>query len=82
MTDTGGNVGQGQQKQTEPAQHQNQQPCREYEMHPKPMEKDNKYKGNGKLQGKVAIITGGDSDVSSYVTGQVLHVGGGEIVNG
>jgi len=51
------------QQQTMPAQHQNQQPGIESEMNPNPQSKDSKYKGSGKLQGKVAIITGGDSGI-------------------
>jgi NAD(P)-dependent dehydrogenase (short-subunit alcohol dehydrogenase family) len=51
------------QQQTMPAQHQNQQPGIESEMIPNPQSKDSKYKGSGKLQGKVAIITGGDSGI-------------------
>lgn len=51
------------QKQTMPPQHQNKQPGVESEMNPKPESKDSKYKGSGKLQGKVAIITGGDSGI-------------------
>lgn len=51
------------QKQTMPPQHQNKQPGMESEMNPKPDSKDSKYKGSGKLQGKVAIITGGDSGI-------------------
>ncbi|WJH35867.1 SDR family oxidoreductase [Paenibacillus sp. CC-CFT747] len=50
-------------KQTMPPQHQNQQPGIESEMTPKPKAVDRKYKGSGKLQGKVAIITGGDSGI-------------------
>lgn len=50
-------------KQTLPPQHQNHQPGIESEMNPRPAAVDNKYKGSGKLQGKVAIITGGDSGI-------------------
>jgi NAD(P)-dependent dehydrogenase (short-subunit alcohol dehydrogenase family) len=50
-------------KQTMPPQHQSKQPGIESEMNPKPESKDYKYKGSGKLQGKVAIITGGDSGI-------------------
>lgn len=39
------------------------QPGKTREMHPKPKTDDPEYKGAGKLQGKVAIITGGDSGI-------------------
>ncbi|MDF2958291.1 MAG: YhdF [Paenibacillus sp.] len=51
------------EKQTMPPQHQDRQPGVETEMKPKPKSVDRKYKGSGKLQGKAAIITGGDSGI-------------------
>jgi NAD(P)-dependent dehydrogenase (short-subunit alcohol dehydrogenase family) len=51
------------QKQTMPPQHQTQQPGIENEMNPRPKAMDYAYKGSGKLQGKVAIISGGDSGI-------------------
>ncbi len=44
-----------------PMQEQNGQPAYEYLMDPLPIFDNPKYKGSGKLKGKVAIITGGDS---------------------
>lgn len=44
-----------------PPQEQNQVVGMEYLMEPKPIFDDPSYKGSGKLKGKVAIITGGDS---------------------
>lgn len=44
-----------------PEQEQNRQPGMEYLMDPKPIYDNLYYKGSGKLSGKVAIITGGDS---------------------
>lgn len=44
-----------------PPQSQEKQPGLEYEMYPKPIFDNPNYKGSGKLKGKVAIITGGDS---------------------
>ncbi|QQZ08249.1 SDR family oxidoreductase [Heyndrickxia vini] len=52
-----------QPKKTMPKQHQNQQPGIESEMNPLPKSIDPSYKGSGKLQGKVAIVTGGDSGI-------------------
>ena len=45
-----------------PPQHQDQQPGLEIQMHPKP-DFMPKFAGNGRLEGKVAIITGGDSGI-------------------
>ncbi len=52
-----------QEKQGKPPQHQQGQPGREHEMKPRPKFRDSDYKGSGKLEGKVAIITGGDSGI-------------------
>jgi len=46
-----------------PPQHQNVQPGIESIMVPAPVFEDPNYKGSGKLQNKVAVITGGDSGI-------------------
>lgn len=46
-----------------PPQHQERRPGLESEMSPQPKAVDRKYKGSGKLLGKVAVITGGDSGI-------------------
>ena len=51
------------QKQTMPKQEQVHQPGVETKMNPEPECIKSTYKGSGKLDGKIAIITGGDSGI-------------------
>src|SRR5690349_1944660 len=54
-------------KQQRPAQHQTRQPGLEAEMRPQPQAEDTLTHGSGKLAGKAAIITGGDSGIGRAV---------------
>jgi NAD(P)-dependent dehydrogenase (short-subunit alcohol dehydrogenase family) len=57
-----------------PPQHQDRQPGIEKEMRPKPIY-DNDEPGLGRLEGKVAIITGGDSGIGRAVAVQYAKEG-------
>lgn len=51
-----------------PKQHQQKQPGKSYKMEPRPEYDRDYYQGTGKLKGKIAIVTGGDSGIGRSVS--------------
>src|SRR3546814_7435014 len=56
-----------EQKTPQPPQHQDKQPGIQSEMKPRPEGDAARYKAAGKLEGKIALISGGDSGIGRAV---------------
>jgi NAD(P)-dependent dehydrogenase (short-subunit alcohol dehydrogenase family) len=65
----------------QPPQHQNHQPGVEEDMEPRPQYIDPNYRAAGKLEGKVAIITGGDSGIGRAVAVHFAAEGANVVIN-
>jgi NAD(P)-dependent dehydrogenase (short-subunit alcohol dehydrogenase family) len=63
------------------AQHQATQPGSEAEMEPRPQYIDPDYKAAGKLEGKVGLITGGDSGIGRAVAIHFAAEGANVVIN-
>ncbi|MBP1947275.1 SDR family oxidoreductase [Virgibacillus litoralis] len=55
-------------RKTPPPQHQSKQPGVESKMHPEPEYISKDYNPSNKLQGKIAIVTGGDSGIGRAIS--------------
>jgi NAD(P)-dependent dehydrogenase (short-subunit alcohol dehydrogenase family) len=53
--------------ETKPPQTQHERPGKEHKMKPRPESGEDTYRGSGKLDGKAALITGGDSGIGRAV---------------
>lgn len=69
------------QESINPPQTQDKQPGVESEMHPQPQYINPSYRGSGKLTGKVAIITGGDSGIGRAVAIHFAVEGANVVIN-
>ena len=56
------------QKQQFPPQHQNQQPGRQSEMHPKPESEMKSYRSARRFEDKVVLVVGGDSGIGRAIS--------------
>lgn len=63
-----------------PPQQQNLQPGTQQQMNPQPITDNPEYKGSGKLEGRVAVITGGDSGIGQAVAASFAKEGANIVI--
>ena len=67
--------GKESDKKQRPKQSQSRQPGRQHKMEPQPRIISDDYQGSGKLDGKVALVTGGDSGIGQSAAVMFAHEG-------